>query len=125
MVIYTSFFGGPYANHPGAVAISRTVPPGWNGKRYTRLAPPRALVDGFKAGSVSRTMYTEIYNWYLDSLDIREEIGNILALMRGVDTEDVYLLCWEAPGKFCHRRLFAHAAEKVGVKIIEASIERR
>jgi uncharacterized protein (DUF488 family) len=56
--------------------------------------------------------YREEYQKILDSLDPRqvyEDLG-----------ENSILICWEAPDKFCHRRLVAEWLEKhLGVTVPE------
>jgi uncharacterized protein (DUF488 family) len=56
--------------------------------------------------------YREEYQKILDNLDPRkvyEDLG-----------KNSILICWEAPGKFCHRRLVAEWLEKhLGVTVPE------
>lgn len=94
------------ADHPDAVAISLTVPPGYRGRRCQKLAPRRDMLR------MSRTEYTPMYLAQLDHLDPRallEELG-----------ENAVLLCFERPGQFCHRRLVAEwLEEKLGIVVPE------
>jgi uncharacterized protein (DUF488 family) len=48
--------------------------------------------------------YQVEYQKILDNLDPRQVFDDL--------GEDAILLCWEAPGKFCHRRLVAAWLEK-------------
>ena len=81
---------------PQAVAISRGLPKGWRGRIYKPLAPPWSLVKetdpgrfiaGYKAMVLSR-------------LDPRE-------VVRHLGGDNFVMLCWEAPGQFCHGRVVA------------------
>jgi uncharacterized protein (DUF488 family) len=56
--------------------------------------------------------YREEYQKILDNLAPRQVFDDL--------GEDAILLCWEAPGKFCHRRLVAAWLEKhLGVTVPE------
>jgi hypothetical protein len=88
------------------VAISRGVPCWYRGRRELRLAPDRSML---KAPADEFDRY---YDALLAQLDPREVFA---ALGPGA-----VLLCWEKPGKPCHRRsvaewLFAH----LGVVVLE------
>ena len=78
-----------------AVAISRGIPRYWRGKRYIALAPSRELMK-----IEDEQLYTRRYKKeVLDQLDPRQVYDDL--------GPDAILLCWEAPGEFCHRRLVA------------------
>jgi len=88
-----------FFNYKGdkGVAISRTVPAWWNGKRYPALAPTWKILALWREGKLEEEDY--IYMFHRDVLSkldynkVIEEIGN-----------DAVLLCWERTG-FCHRHL--------------------
>jgi len=62
--------------------------------------------------TMDEASYREAYQKILDGLDPQEVFEDL--------REDAILLCWEAPGKFCHRRLVAEWLEKsLGVKVPE------
>ena len=85
---------------PNAVAISQGVPRWYKGRRYMPLAPSWELV---KIGDeqLYRRLYYEQVLSNLDPLQVCKDLG-----------EDAILLCWEAAGKFCHRRVVAEWLEK-------------
>lgn len=93
---------------PQAVAISQGVPRGWKGRRCLALAPPWALVKErdeakFRAG------YESVVLSGLDAAAIAQELG-----------DGAILLCWEAPGKFCHRMLVAEwLRDQLGIEVKE------
>lgn len=102
---------------PNAVSISRSSR--WfKGRRYLRLAPSRDLLTKYLAGVISETEYAIEYNRdVLDKLD-PGEVAYVLG-------SDAVLLCWEAPGRFCHRRLVAAWLEEaLGVDVPECARAR-
>jgi hypothetical protein len=84
-----------------AVAISRGIPRGWQGRVYRPLAPSWALVKIF-----DQTQFIRLYKaQVLDRLNAGE-------VLRDLGGDDFVMLCWEAPGEFCHRRVVAAWLEK-------------
>jgi len=84
-----------------AVAISRGIPRGWQGRRYLPLAPPYNLVKMVDPERFLRLYRTQI----LDRLDARK-------VLRDLGGDDFLMLCWEPPGEFCHRRVVAAWLQK-------------
>lgn len=85
---------------PNAVAISRGVPKGFKGRRYMPLAPATwALVK-----ETDEAIFRETFMRQLAKLDAK-------AILKALG-EDAILLCWEAPGVFCHRRVVAEWLER-------------
>ena len=88
------------ANDPNAVAISQGIPRWYKGRRYPRLAPSWELIR-----IEEKELFTALYRKnVLDKLDPQEVYADL--------GEDAVLLCWESPGKFCHRRIVAEWLEK-------------
>ncbi len=93
---------------PNAVAISQGVPRWYKGRRSPPLAPPWALVK-MEDEPLFRKLYHEQVLSKLDPATIYRELG-----------EDAILLCWESPGKFCHRRVVVEWLENaLGIQILE------
>ena len=91
---------------PNLVSIPLRFPRGWGGRRYKALAPRREML------TMDEASYREGYQKILDGLDPQKVFEDLMA--------DAILLCWEAPGKFCHRRLVAAwLEEKSGVQVPE------
>jgi hypothetical protein len=107
-MIFTSNF--KIAGHlPQAVAISQGIPRGWQGKRYKPLAPPWNLVKLTDNAQFIRLYRAQVLD-RLDAIQVLREIGG----------DNLILLCWEAPGEFCHRRVVAAWLQKeVGVLVEE------
>lgn len=94
-MIFTSNF--KIAGHlPLAVAISLGVPRGWQGARCTALAPPRAIIKIMDPETFIPLYRAQV----LDRLDPYQ-------IIRDLGGDNFIMLCWEAPGEFCHRRVVA------------------
>jgi len=113
-MIFTSNFR--IAGHlPQAVAISRGVPRGWRGTRCTVLAPPRPLIK-----IIDEATFIPLYRaQVLDKLDPYK-------IIRDLGGDNFIMLCWEAPGEFCHRRVVAAWLRKeTGVLVEELNPKLR
>lgn len=99
----TSYFA-KYRNGAGGVSIALYPPRGFAGKRYKALAPPDWLLKRYKQAP-DEEQYTRDYKTHvLDKLDPKQVFKDL--------GPDAVLLCFEAPDKFCHRRLVARWLEK-------------
>jgi hypothetical protein len=100
---------------PQAVAISRGLPRGWQGRVYRSLAPSWKLVKG----GLGQDAFIKVYRAeVLDKLDARQVIQDL--------GEGTILLCWESPGEFCHRRVAAAWLQKeLGVEVPELNPKLR
>ena len=85
---------------PNAVAISQGVTRWYKGRRYMPLAPSRELLK-IVDEQIYRQLYYEQVLSKLDAQQVYADLG-----------PDAILLCWESPGKFCHRRIAAEWMEK-------------
>jgi len=113
-VIFTSNF--KIAGHlPQAVAISRGIPRGWQGRRCKALAPPRDLIK-----IMEPERFIPLYRAHvLDKLDP-------MKVIRDLGGDNFILLCWEPPGEFCHRRVVAAWMRKeTGILIEELNTKLR
>ena len=102
----TSYFGNKSAAaDPNAVSIARWPPRWWGSRRRCiTLAPSADLLKRSKAG-LAWPEYVAEYR--RDVLEKQDPAKVLLAL--GAKS---ILLCWEAPGEDCHRRLIAEWLEK-------------
>ena len=80
------------------VSIAYHSPGVYLGRSYPALAPRRQMLK------LDEATYRIEYQKILDNLDPRQVFDDL--------GEDAILLCWEAPGKFCHRRLVAEWLEE-------------
>jgi hypothetical protein len=97
---------------PNAVSIARSSRL-FKVRRYPQLAPSRDLFTKHLAGLLNETEYAIEYRRdvleKLDAVNVAQELGS-----------DAVLLCWEAPSKFCHRRLVAAWLEEaLDIEVLE------
>ena len=112
---------GCYSNipktYPGAISISVSAP-----RWYGRIPSiPELSPKGFKNDPIPS--YVPKYEALLRGLDAQDVVNEAMQLAydrakaMGMSHDDAsnitpVLLCWEKPGQFCHRRLFAGWAEQ-------------
>jgi hypothetical protein len=120
-IMKTSYFGNRTATaDPHAVSIARW-PPRWWGtrKRYIVLAPSADLLKRSKAGLSWPEYVAEYQRDVLFKLNPMNVFSDLIT-DEEIGHGEVVLLCWEAPGEDCHRRLVAEWLEKsLNVKIPE------
>lgn len=115
---FTSYYARSGTN-PNALAISIVSPPFYKGAKYLLLAPTWDLLKAYKAGTVDERGYTE---WYLRLLAERK-----LTPKKVVEEikEGSVLLCYEGPGKFCHRHIVAEWLEAgADAKVTELQLDQ-
>ncbi len=117
MKIYTSYFANlrrlPANITP--ISIARKNPPWFKGGQLIELAPELRVIKW------SPKQYIPYYNELLSRLDPVDILRKIKKLSMG---KDVALLCWEGPGKFCHRHLVADWLIRFcGIRVKEYSAE--
>lgn len=117
MKIYTSYYGN-LKNLQKAnivpVAISIGTPRYFNGDRLKYLAPTREML------SLNEAEYTPKYLDILNRINLNVFRHDIAKVSNKNEGKDIALLCYEKPGDFCHRFLFADWLEKkTGYKIEE------
>lgn len=94
--------------NPCAIAICGRVTKGWDGKRYTKLAPSWSIWkewnDSKAFSDTNDLLYTDRYRAeILAKLDPRTTYNELCAM---VDGEPI-LICYEHEWSFCHRHLVA------------------
>lgn len=104
MQFYTSYLAKSH-KCPNPVCITAGTPRFWQGKVYSKLGPSFSLLNDYKAGKIDNLGYTKVFNEYLSSLNPETVVNELKALFEG--EEEITLLCYEGPGKFCHRHLVA------------------
>ena len=105
--MHTSHFWRFYhESDPRLVSIALKSPEWFKGREYPALAPRLDMLP------MEEEEYRREYQAILDRLDPRQ-------VYEDLGPESI-LLCWEPPGRFCHRRLVAEWLEKaLGVQIPE------
>jgi hypothetical protein len=113
----TEIFTSSYAiagRHPDAVACSQGIPRWFRGRVYKALAPHRWMIKiGADGDPKEVARFRELYyEKILAPLDVRQVLADL--------GDNAILLCWEAPGSYCHRRLAAEWIEsEVGIVVPE------
>lgn len=94
------------------IAICIYPPIDWSGARFPALEPSRKLFFARKAEQITQE---EFEKGYKEETLSRLDPQNIYDQLK-----DQVLLCWEAPGEFCHRRIVAKwLIENLGIEVPE------
>ncbi|MDG6938054.1 MAG: DUF488 family protein [Nitrososphaerota archaeon] len=115
--IHTSYFAAARRLDPELfepISIARFQPEGCGYPEFRNLAPARPLLDDWRAGGLDEAGFERRYHKeVLDGLSPHV----VAALLRGIceGGREPVLLCWEGPGKFCHRRLAARWLRSAGI----------
>lgn len=104
MEVFTSYFGMKAKLEEAGilpVSIALWKPRWYEGLEYKKIAPKAFMLKG----EYSQDEYIMFYQRFiLDKLKVDEVLED---LERLGDGKDIALLCYEKPGDFCHRHLFA------------------
>lgn len=114
-MIFTSYYAKADRLDGVKLSVSITTP-GWADVdgHWNAVKPDWHLIEKFK-NDADEAAYTEAYNAKLAGLDLTEDIK----VLRGI-RDNVFLMCYEAPDKFCHRHLLAeHINSKYGLDVRE------
>lgn len=98
--LYTSYYARSGKNIR-AVSISAKAPFFYKGNKYLDLAPSWELLRAYKAGEIDNFQYTQIYGEQLKQRNITPQV--VISQL----PEQSIMLCYEGPGKFCHRHIVA------------------
>ncbi len=74
------------------------------------LSPSWALLNAYKKGDIDWEGYTKRFKEEMDSNIHRNMMKEIKKL---AETRDVYLICYEPPGKNCHRYILMEMINNV------------
>lgn len=118
MEIYTSYYGNLKKlsrDNIIPVGISLGIPKWFNGNNLHYLAPTYAILR-----LETEEEYTPAYLSHLEKVDLNRLREDLAILSNNEGGKDIALLCYEKPGEFCHRRLFAKwLNEKTGYEVKE------
>jgi len=111
-MIYTTYYANlrKLPDNIVPIAISRGVPNWFQGKTYSKLAPPWSLVSAWKENG-NEDEYREVYFKILEQLDVDKVVKELIDL---AGTDDIALVCYEKPSDFCHRHMVAGWLEMNG-----------
>lgn len=94
------------------VSICVYPPIDWTGCQYLGLAPDRQLLFDMKNGKLTKEQYEKLYR---ENTLSKQDPKRIYEMFK-----HNVLLCWESPGKFCHRRIVAKwIEENLGIEVLE------
>ena len=98
------------------VGISGWTPDGYNGATYKKLAPKYAWWREWHDKNLSTDWYTQkYYETVLNPLNPAKVVTDLQKI-----GENVVLLCFETPEKFCHRHIVAKwLQDKANVNVVE------
>ena len=115
--IYTSYFANlkNIPENSTVISIARSQPQGMNLPEFKAFAPSAELLFDYKQGKVSIEEYEARYLAQLKALPNLSEIEEHLAQYTKNQDKNLVFLCWEAPGKFCHRHLLAKFFAKFNI----------
>ena len=105
--IYTSHFGNlSKLEKKGIKPISIALfPPKWyDGDALLDLTPDLTIFTGYKENIITEERFKKFYKYKIKQLGKER----ILKMIEDIaDGQDVALICFEAPGGFCHRHILA------------------
>lgn len=105
--IYTSYFGNlPKLKKKGIKPINIALfPPKWyDGDELQNLTPDSTIFNGYKENIITEERFKKFYEYKIKQLGKEK----ILKMIEDIaDGQDVALICFEAPGCFCHRHILA------------------
>ena len=122
--IYTSYFGNLRKLHEVGIvpiSIARWNPRWYNGFTMQELAPTKYMLSD----ACSTEEYISMYKQILSGMYSGTILKSIESMGKG---KDVALLCYEKPGDFCHRHMFAEWFTKTtGIPVEEfvAPVEKK
>lgn len=117
MMIYTSYYGNLNFIHDELVPISISLytPSNWIGPCYRELAPDPLMFKEYKITGDKDLYIRRFYNM-LYRLNPHDVVNTLKIMTSG---RSPVLLCYEPPGKFCHRQLVANWFNSNGIPCVE------
>lgn len=125
-MLYTSYYGNPHLDPDKAflVRISNSAPGEFPLNFVLQEAIPswETIVGPYKEGTITENDFVSRYRHMLDSktFTVLIMMDTILEQAKALGLQDIVFLCYEKPGRFCHRRVFAEwLQEKTGETVEE------
>ncbi len=119
MKIYTTFFDNlqNLPKHITPISICLKSPAEWCGLHYGKLAPKASFFYQWRKDRNNDAYVKQYHAEVLRELDAKDVIDELKSLSKYA--EEIALVCYEAPGEFCHRHLVAEWLTKNGHKVCE------
>lgn len=125
-MLYTSYYGNPHLdpNKVFLVRISNSAPGEFPLNFVLQEAIPawETIVSPYKDGTITENDFVIRYRRQIDSktFTVLLALDTILEQAKALGLQDIVFLCYEKPGRFCHRRIFAEwLQEKTGETVEE------
>lgn len=125
-MLYTSYYGNPHLDPDKAflVRISNSAPGGFPLNFVFQEAIPswETIVGPYKDGTITENDFVIRYRRQINSktFTVLLALDTIREQAKGLGFQDIVFLCYEKPGRFCHRRIFAEwLQEKTGETVEE------
>lgn len=125
--MHTSYYGSPVLkndrNEYYCVRLSNSVPKGFetDAKIYDAIPDWNTTVGPYKEGRINKDVYRSRYLKQLETNKGRIiNAFNTLRKIAANRNQKMVFLCYERPGAFCHRHIFAEwLGQKTGEEITE------
>lgn len=104
MKIYTGYFA-QLNKYPNPIAISKWLPKEININRIIELAPSEELLKWYKEHINDKNVEQIYENNYRLSLSMKKITSQWIVDKCKEFRDEVTLLCYEKPDKFCHRHI--------------------
>lgn len=125
-MLYTSYYGNPHLDPDKVflVRISNSAPGEFPLNFTFQEAIPawETIVGPYKDGTITENDFVIRYRRQIESkmFIILLALDTILEQAKALGLQDIVFLCYEKPGRFCHRRVFAKwLQEKTGETVEE------
>ena len=106
------------------ISIARFPPKGFKCQSYEPFFPPLELLEAYKSGACSDSLYTDTYNLLvLNKLSPSQVVDDLYGMAESQGVHAVVLLCYESSNRFCHRHLARKWLENNGITAMEFEIK--
>ena len=125
-MLYTSYYGNPHLDPDKTflVRISNSAPGEFPLNFVLQEAIPawETIVSPYKEGTITENDFVIRYRRQIESkmFIVLLTLDTILEQAKALGLQDIVFLCYEKPGRFCHRQIFAEwLQEKTGETVEE------
>jgi len=108
-MLYTSYFAKVNEiTDPNTVCVSiaRNYPPYFKGICYKKVSPTQQILNDWHMYADEERYVKDYTEQVLSRLNAKEVVLDLIRLTRN-QYDNIVLVCYETPDKFCHRHLLA------------------